>query len=417
MPIEIRMPALSAGMEHGTLARWLKREGDDVGKGDVIAEIETDKATMELEAAEAGRIGRLLVGDGTADVPVDGVIALLLRDGETLPPESAAPADGATPPATGVPTRNEGETQAKPAAPIAGARAPHASPLARRLAAQHGLDLSQLAGSGPNGRIVRIDVERARMAATTTLAAEESAGSNIASGSGWDAVDAGYTRVPHSSIRRTIARRLTQSKSTVPHFYLKTSCEVDALLALTAQINAMRDPADRVSVNDFVVKAAALALRRVPAAHAIWTDEAMLVPESIDISVAVATEGGLITPIVRHADEKSLGTLSREIRELAARARENRLKPAEYQGGSFSVSNLGMYGVSEFAAIINPPQSCILAVGAAERQPVCKGDHIVAATVMNCTLSVDHRAVDGAVGAQLLGAFRELIETPLILLT
>lgn len=417
MPIEIRMPALSAGMEHGTLARWLKREGDGVGKGDVIAEIETDKATMELEATEAGRIGRLLVGDGTADVPVDGVIALLLRDGESLPPESAAPADGTTPPAMAVPIRNDGETQAKPAAPAAGARGPHASPLARRLAAQHGLDLSQLAGSGPNGRIVRIDVERARMAATTTLAVEESAGSDIASGPGRDVVDAGYTRVPHSSIRRTIARRLTQSKSTVPHFYLKTSCEVDALLALRAQINAMRSPADRVSVNDFVVKAAALALRRVPAAHAIWTDEAMLVPESIDISVAVATEGGLITPIVRHADEKSLGTLSREIRELAARARENRLKPAEYQGGSFSVSNLGMYGVSEFAAIINPPQSCILAVGAAERHPVCKGDDIVAATIMNCTLSVDHRAVDGAVGAQLIGAFKELIETPLILLT
>lgn len=417
MPIEIRMPALSAGMEHGTLARWLKREGDSVGKGDVIAEIETDKATMELEATEAGRIGRLLVGDGTADVPVDGVIALLLRDGETLPPESAAPADGATPPAMAVPIRNDGERQAKPAAPVAGARGPHASPLARRIAAQHDLDLSQLAGSGPNGRIVRIDVERARMAATTTLAAEESAEPEIASGLGRDVVDAGYTRVPHSSIRRTIARRLTQSKSTVPHFYLKTSCEVDALLALRAQINAMRDPADRVSVNDFVVKAAALALRRVPAAHAIWTDEAMLVPESIDISVAVATEGGLITPIVRHADEKSLGTLSREIRELAARARENRLKPAEYQGGSFSVSNLGMYGVNEFAAIINPPQSCILAVGAAERHPVCKGDDIVAATIMNCTLSVDHRAVDGAVGAQLIGAFKELIETPLILLT
>jgi pyruvate dehydrogenase E2 component (dihydrolipoamide acetyltransferase) len=387
-------------MEHGTLARWLKREGDSVGKGDVIAEIETDKATMELEATEAGRIGRLLVGDGTADVPVDGVIALLLRDGETLPPESAAPADGATPPAMAVPIRNDGERQAKPAAPVAGARGPHASPLARRIAAQHDLDLSQLAGSGPNGRIVRIDVERARMAATTTLAAEESAEPEIASGLGRDVVDAGYTRVPHSSIRRTIARRLTQSKSTVPHFYLKTSCEVDALLALRAQINAMRDPADRVSVNDFVVKA-----------------EAMLVPESIDISVAVATEGGLITPIVRHADEKSLGTLSREIRELAARARENRLKPAEYQGGSFSVSNLGMYGVNEFAAIINPPQSCILAVGAAERHPVCKGDDIVAATIMNCTLSVDHRAVDGAVGAQLIGAFKELIETPLILLT
>jgi pyruvate dehydrogenase E2 component (dihydrolipoamide acetyltransferase) len=421
MPIEIRMPALSAGMERGTLARWLKQVGDAIEKGEVIAEIETDKATMELEAPQAGRIGQLLVANG-ADVPVDTVIAVLSQGDEDLGQLSTPPAVAAAPAATPAAPDivSAPALVATRATPVdAGARRPASSPLARRLAARYGLDITRLKGSGPHGRIVRLDVENAaaqRKSAPDAAKVEVppapiSPPSPAALETMSDA-----RRIPHTAMRRTIARRLTEAKTTIPHFYLETSCEVDALLALRAEINKGREAPERISVNDFVVKAASLALRRVPDANVIWTDEALLEPETVDISVAVATEGGLITPIVRRADEKSLGALSREIRELAARARENRLRPDEYQGGSFSVSNLGMYGVSRFAAIINPPQSCILAVGAAERRAVCRGDEIAAATVMDCTLSVDHRAVDGALGARWLAAFKELIENPLAIL-
>lgn len=411
MPTEIKMPSLSAGMEHGTLARWLKAEGDVVEKGEVIAEIETDKATMELEAAASGRIGRLLVANGTADIPVDTAIALILGDGEPLPVEVAArPTLGLEPDTPTVPAKADTNLQA---ITDLGSRADRimASPLARRLARQNGVDLSGLEGSGPRGRIVRCDVERAMDAARTAPAApaEQAPAPGLTTA-------APHTSVPHSSMRKVIAQRLLEAKTTIPHFYLSVDCELDALLALRAEINKSREDAQRISVNDFVIRAAALALRQVPKANAIWTQDAILLLDEVDISVAVATDGGLITPIVRRADEKSLGTISRDVRDLAARARAGKLRPEEYQGGGFSVSNLGMYGVREFSAIINPPQSCILAVGAALRKPVCRGEEIVAATVMACTLSVDHRSVDGALGAELLGAFKTAIEAPMSLL-
>lgn len=410
MPIEIKMPSLSAGMEAGTLARWLKAEGDMVAIGDVIAEIETDKATMELEAVASGRLGRLIVQAGAADVKVDSVIALILAEGESVPAAQ-------TPAAAPTPIRAAPAPQAASAQPDPGARdekRPFASPLAWRLAAQNGIDLTAISGSGPRGRIVRLDVERAGL--QPTLQPAMPAPAPIVPASAEPAIVEPHTPVPHSGMRKVIARRLLEAKTTIPHFYLGVDCEIDALLALRAQINAGRDAESRISVNDMVVKAAAAALRKVPAANAVWTSEAILLLEQVDISVAVATDGGLITPIVRRADEKSLSAISREIRDLAARGREGRLKPEEYQGGGFSVSNLGMYGVREFSAIINPPQSCILAVGAAERRPVCRGEDIVAATVMSCTLSVDHRSVDGALGAQLLAAFKSAIEQPMSLL-
>jgi len=412
------MPVLSAGMESAILTRWLKREGDEVEKGEVIAEIETHKATMELEATEAGKLGRLLIEAGV-EVPVDTTVALLLRDGQSLPSDLLAPA--AKPVTAGLP--QVAHQEIVPTSPSADAdpNRPRSSPLARRLAAQYGIDLSRLSGSGPHGRIVRIDVERSRVEMAPSedgkeLEALAPAAPDLTEPRGLE-TRPDVVRVPHTAMRRTIARRLTEAKRIIPHFYLEVDCEMDALLALRAEINAGRDAAGRISVNDFVVKSAALALRRVPAANAIWTDEAMLMPETIDISVAVATDGGLITPIVRRADEKSIGVVSREIRELAARAQENRLKPEEYQGGSFSVSNLGMHGVNRFAAIVNPPQSCILAVGTANRRPICRGDEIVSATMMSCTLSIDHRAVDGALGAQVLAAFKNLIENPLTILS
>ncbi|WP_378941801.1 pyruvate dehydrogenase complex dihydrolipoamide acetyltransferase [Mesorhizobium sp. ANAO-SY3R2] len=413
MPIEIKMPSLSAGMEAGTLARWLKAEGDMVVTGEIIAEIETDKATMELEATASGRIGRLTVAAGTADIRVDSVIALILAEGESV-------LAAQTPAAAPTPVEAELAFEAAPAGTEAlqALRARElrafASPLARRLAVQNGIDLASISGSGPRGRIVRLDVERA--SGQPALEPVKPAAPTVAPAQVDPAIVEPHTRVPHSSMRKVIARRLLEAKTTIPHFYLGVDCEIDALLALRAQINAGRDTDARISVNDMVVKAAATALRKVPAANAVWTSEAILLLEQVDISVAVATDGGLITPIVRRVDEKSLGAISREIRDLATRGREGRLKPEDFQGGGFSVSNLGMYGVREFSAIINPPQSCILAVGAAERRPICRGDDIVAATMMSCTLSVDHRSVDGALGAQLLAAFKAAIEQPMTLL-
>ncbi|MBN9016437.1 MAG: pyruvate dehydrogenase complex dihydrolipoamide acetyltransferase [Rhizobiales bacterium] len=411
MPKEILMPSLSAGMEEGTLARWLKAEGDAVTAGEIIAEIETDKATMEMEAAEAGTLGRLLVPDGTNGVAVNTPIAILLQPGESLA-EAPAPTPAAPPAQLATPA------DLKPAVAIpAAADVPPrhlASPLARRLAAENAIDLAALTGSGPRGRIVRIDVERAR---ATASAASPAAVAEPRPAPVPEAPAQRVTRLPHSAMRRVIARRLLESKQTVPHFYLSVECEIDRLLALRADLNAVASDDYKLSVNDLVIKAAAKALRIVPEANAMWTEDAILRFDDVDVSIAVATDGGLITPVLRRADEKSLGTLSNEIKELAGRARANKLKPDEYQGGGFTVSNLGMYGVVSFAAIINPPQSCILAVGAGKRRAVVREDDtIVAATVMNCTLSVDHRSVDGAIGARYLSAFKDLIEQPLRLL-
>ncbi|MGV0002113.1 pyruvate dehydrogenase complex dihydrolipoamide acetyltransferase [Brucella melitensis] len=420
MPVEVVLPALSAGMEDAVIARWLKAEGDAVSKGDLIAEVETDKATMELEAEVDGRIGQLLVKDG-ARANVNQVIALLLKEGEDAS-AMAGFAVGSSPVAVA-----EAETPVAaspvPAAPAVSALASgevrhKASPLARRLAAELGVSLDGLAGSGARGRIVRIDVERAAASKPVPVAAAAAPVAAPAEVSS-KAIPVGigeYEAVPHTSMRRTIARRLLEAKTTVPHFYLNVDCEIDALLALRSQINEKREGSARISVNDFVIKASAAALRRVPDANVIWTDEALLKLKDVDIAVAVATEGGLITPIIRSADQMSLGAISAQMKSLAARARENRLKPEEFQGGGFSISNLSMYGVKSFSAIINPPQSAILAVGAGERRPIERNGELVFATMMSVTLSVDHRAVDGALGAQLLAAFKAGIEDPMSLL-
>ncbi|KPN62804.1 pyruvate dehydrogenase E2 component (dihydrolipoamide acetyltransferase) [Aliiroseovarius crassostreae] len=413
MPKEIILPSLSAGMEDAVIATWLKAEGEAVTAGEALAEVETDKATMEFEAEADGVIGKILVPAG-ARADVNAVIAVLLLDGEDASAlDGYAP--GGTAPAAGVEVQTDAPSTETPKAaqPAKAAVSAPASPLARRIAAQKGVDLSGLTGSGPRGRIVRIDVERAAAVGTTAppVATPEpaTAPTNLA-GIG------DYEAIPHTGMRRTIARRLLTSKTTVPHFYLEADCDIEALLALRTQINEDREKADRISVNDFIVKAVAKALAKVPAANAIWTEDAVLQLKSIDISVAVATEGGLITPVLRGADQKSLGALSAEMKALAAKARDGRLKPEDYQGGGFSLSNLGMYGVKSFSAIINPPQSCILAVGAAERRPVGRGDQIVLAPVMSVTLSVDHRSVDGAVGAEWLAAFKAGIEAPMSLL-
>ena len=405
MTTEIVLLSLSAGMEDAVIAKWLVQSGDRVEPGQVLAEVETDKATMELEAAEAGIVGRLNVAVGQR-ADVGAVLALLLAEGEALPE--------ATPPAAPASTERAPAPTPRPsaAADRPGERRHRASPLARRMAAQAGLDLAGTDGSGPKGRIVKIDVER-RLAASPAVAPSPVAPAgvqDIPAGIGAHEVR------PVSTMRRTIARRLVEAKQRIPHFYLSSDCEIDALLALRAQLNEGRGADARISVNDLIVKAAALALRAVPAANVIWTGEEILQLRDVDISVAVATEGGLMTPILRGADRMSLGTLSGEMRALATRARAGRLKPEEYQGGGFSVSNLGMYGVKNFSAIINPPQSCILAVGAAERRPVGRGEQIVLAEVMSLTLSVDHRSVDGALGAELLAAIKAGIEQPLGLL-
>jgi pyruvate dehydrogenase E2 component (dihydrolipoamide acetyltransferase) len=407
MPHTIVMPALSAGMEEGTLARWLKSVGDAVTAGDVIAEIETDKATMELEAEHTGVIGKFVVDEGTT-VAVNAPIALLLGEGEPLDDTGAA---GQAASET-TSTLAQAATQSVPvrSSDLEKPRRPAASPLARRIAAEKGVALDRLKGSGPRGRIVRIDIEGA------VQGASEPVDGTLATSDPAPRPAAPYTEVPLSSVRKVIARRLTQAKATIPHFYLEADCEIDPLLDLRASLNAQSAGRYKLSVNDFVIKAAALALRHVPEANTAWTEDAILQFQDVDICVAVATDGGLITPIVRQADHKGLAGISAEVKALAQRAREGRLQPAEYQGGSFTISNLGMFGVRAFSAIINPPQSCILAVGAAERRPVVRGEVCLPATVMSCTLSVDHRAVDGAVGARYLAAFKSLIEQPLQLL-
>jgi pyruvate dehydrogenase E2 component (dihydrolipoamide acetyltransferase) len=422
MPIEILMPALSPTMTEGNLAKWLKKEGEPVKPGDVIAEIETDKATMEVEAVDEGKLGKILVPEGSQGVKVNQTIALLLEEGEDASALAKAPAPAAKAP---TPTPTPTASPAAKTAPTAAAPAPaettgervFASPLARRMAQQAGLDLSRVNGSGPHGRIVKADIDAALArgvpAAPGAPAAKPTPGAPAPAAPivGLPA----FTEVPHSMMRKVIARRLTESKRDAPHFYLTIDCNIDRLLQLRQEINAKREK-DKISVNDFVIKASGLALRQVPTANASWTDNAARLYQAADVSVAVATPGGLITPIIRNADTKTLSAISREMKDLAGRARENKLKPEEYQGGTFSVSNLGMYGIREFAAVINPPQGAILAVGAGEQRPIVKDNALAIATMMSCTLSVDHRVVDGVIGAEFLAAFKKLIEDPLTML-
>lgn len=403
MTIKILMPALSPTMTEGNLAKWHVGEGDRVNPGDVIAEIETDKASMEVEAVDEGTVGRLLVAEGTENVPVNAAIGLLLEEGEDAAALESAAAETEAPGAKdgGAETRPAATAAApaKPAAPerpAAGASLPggvRASPLARRMAAQAGLDLSGIAGSGPGGRIVKRDVEAA-VAAPPPAAGDAS------------------EIVRLSAMRKVIARRMTEAKTQVPHFYLSMDCEIDELLKVRQALNEAQD-GTRISVNDFVVRACALALMNVPDANVAYENENELRRfRTADVAVAVAVPGGLVTPVLRSAEAKGLKRISSEMKELSARARDGELAPEEYQGGSFSVSNLGMYGVKQFDAVINPPQACILAVGAGEPRPVVRDGVIVPATVMTCTLSVDHRVVDGATGAELLAEIRRFVAYP-----
>ena len=437
MPIQILMPALSPTMTEGNVASWLKNEGDQVAAGDILCEIETDKATMEVEATDEGTLARIVVPAGTEGVAVNAVIGLILEEGEDASTldggeaavPAAAPAAPAEPAAEPAPAPSAAAAPApggNGATPPAPAREPgariFASPLARRMAKQAGLALEAIAGTGPNGRIVKADIEVAIAAAAAPAAAAAApapAATPVAAPAPAPVAPAAaaYQDAPASTMRKVIAQRLQEAKREVPHFYLTVDCAVDALLETRTQLNERSD-AYKLSVNDFVIRAAALALRKVPAANASWVDGALRQYQSADVSVAVAIEDGLITPIVRNADGKGLAEISAEVKELAGRARAKPmgLAPEEYQGGTFSVSNLGMYGVSAFAAIINPPQSMILAVGTAEQRPVVKDGALAVATMMSCTLSVDHRVVDGALGAQFLQAFKGLIEDPLTML-
>lgn len=425
MPIQILMPALSPTMTEGTLAKWLVNEGDDVNAGDVIAEIETDKATMEVEAVDEGKVGKIVVQEGTEGVAVNALIALLLEDGEDAGALEGA-ADAA--PAAPAPAAPAPEAPAAPApAPEAPAPAPaapaassgdriFASPLARRMAQQAGLDIAMVTGSGPNGRIVKRDIEAALAAGVPATAAPEPAAAPAAAPAPMpEGVEPAFDFEPANNMRKVIAQRLTESKQTVPHFYLTVDCEIDTLLALRKDLNSRSDDY-KISVNDLIIKACGVALRRVPAANASWAGDGIKRYHTADISVAVAIDGGLITPVIRDAGGKGLEAISSEMKDLALRAREGKLMPEEYQGGTFSISNLGMFGIKQFDAVINPPQGAIMAVGAGEQQPVVRNGALAVATVMSVTLSVDHRVVDGAVGAELLAAFKKLIEDPMTML-
>ncbi len=423
MPINILMPALSPTMTEGTLAKWHVKEGDAVNPGDLIAEIETDKATMEVEAVEEGTVARLAVAEGAEGVKVNEVIAVLLEEGEDASAIGAGtppPAAQAAPPAPPAP----GPVAPAPLAPAPAAKTDgrtFMSPLAKRMARQAGLDVATVKGSGPNGRIVKRDIEAALGGVAAPVVAPAPAALPAAAPAALpgapsakqlaDLLGMAYALQPHSNMRKIIARRLTEAKQTVPHFYLTIDCEIDELLTVRKELNS-RNEKLKISVNDFVIRAAALALDQVPDANASWDEAGVLVYEHVDVSVAVATPNGLITPIVKAAETKGLGMISAEMKELAGRAREGKLKPEEYQGGTFSVSNLGMFGIKEFGAIINPPQGCILAVGAGQQRPVVRDGALAVATVMSCTLSVDHRVVDGALGAQFLAAFKKFIEYP-----
>ena len=423
MPVNILMPALSPTMEKGKLAKWLKKEGDKVKSGDVLAEIETDKATMEVEAIDEGTLGKILVAEGTDDVLVNAPIAIILGEGEKLGDlPKAAPAPAAKPAAA--PAAAAAPTAAPSSAPQPKADGSRifASPLAKRIAKQKGIDLAALKGSGPHGRVVLKDVENAKPGAAP---AAKSTG--MPQGMSDEAVlklfePGSYDLVPHDGMRKTIARRLTESKQTVPHFYVSVDCVLENLLPLRERLNlqAPKDkdgkPAWKVSVNDFIIKAMAMALMKVPDANVSWTENAMVKHHHADVGVAVSIPGGLITPVVRKAETKGLTQISMEMKDYAARARTRRLKPEEYTGGSTSVSNLGMMNIKNFAAIVNPPQATILAVGTGERRPVVRGNDIVIEHQMSVTLSTDHRCVDGALGAELLSAFRLYLEDPGLML-
>jgi pyruvate dehydrogenase E2 component (dihydrolipoyllysine-residue acetyltransferase) len=420
MPIQILMPALSPTMEEGTLARWLVKEGDEVRSGDLIAEIETDKATMEIEAVDEGTVGKLLVAEGTEGVPVNDPIAVILEEGEDASAadnvSAPAPAQKAeAPKASGelatakadVP-QEKAPSASKPAG--RGGRV-FASPLARRIAKDKGIDLSSIAGSGPRGRIVKADVEGAPKAAPRGKGKPQAPLGSIDARAFYE--EGSYEEIPLNSMRKTIARRLTQSKQEIPHYYLTIDCVLDELLKVRKHLNEEgAEQGIKLSVNDFIVRASALALKKVPDANVSFADDALLQHHHSDVGIAVAIEGGLITPIIRRAEEKGLAEISAEAKSLAARARDKKLSPAEFEGGSFSVSNLGMFGIKNFTAVINPPQAAIMAVGAGEPRPIIMNGEVKAVTVMTVTLSCDHRAIDGALGAQLLAAFKSYIEYP-----
>ncbi|MDI9349202.1 MAG: pyruvate dehydrogenase complex dihydrolipoamide acetyltransferase [Candidatus Symbiobacter sp.] len=434
MPIEILMPALSPTMTEGNIAKWLKREGDKVKSGDVMLEIETDKATMEVESVDDGVIGKILYGDGSKNVKVNQRIGVILKSGET-----AADIDKFSPPKTATaPTPTNAPTPAKAATAIAAATTPATSggggsasigggtasrimvsPLAKRMATEAGIDLAKVTGTGPHGRIVKSDIE--------SFPSGGGKGASPAKAAPQPGILDAFELIPHSSMRKTIAKRLTESKRDIPHFYLSQDLDIGALMSARARLNANapianekggdKAPAYKLSVNDFIIKAVAMALAKMPDVNAAWSDDGMMKFQSVDVAVAVALpNNGLITPIVRAADQKSLSVISNEIKELAKRARDGKLKPHEYQGGGFSVSNLGMYGIDQFTPIINPPQSCIMGVGAGLEKPVVRGGKIEVATVMNVTLACDHRVVDGALGADFMKLFKAFIEEPVMML-
>jgi pyruvate dehydrogenase E2 component (dihydrolipoamide acetyltransferase) len=439
MAVEILMPALSPTMEEGTLAKWLVKEGDVVKSGQILAEIETDKATMEFEAVDEGVVGTLLIAEGTAGVKVNTPIAVLLEDGEdasaVAPAKAVAPAESQAEARPTIAAGSAPAAVATVATPVSGGARVFASPLARRIAKEKGLDLTKVAGSGPHGRIVRADVEGAKPVATApAVAAVEVAkaapapaaaasGSGMPTGMAAETVmrmyaDRIYEEVPLDGMRRVIAARLTEAKQTIPHFYLRREVRLDALMAFREQLNKQLEARGvKLSVNDFIIKACAMALQAVPNANAVWAGDRMLRLKPSDVAVAVAVEGGLFTPVLRDADKKSLSALSAEMKDLAGRAKTKKLAPHEYQGGSFAISNLGMMGIENFDAVINPPHGSILAVGAGLKKPVVLADGTIGvATVMSMTLSVDHRVIDGALGAEFLKAVIEALENPMVML-
>ncbi len=428
MPTEILMPALSPTMEEGTLSKWHVKEGDTVSSGDILAEIETDKATMEFEAIDEGVIGKIMIAEGTEGVKVNAVIAVLLEDGETAADigttSAAGPAAQPAAAAEAAPTGSPETAAPAPAAPVKDGTRVFATPLARRIAADKGLDITSVAGSGPHGRIVKADIENAQAGAVAAPVASAPVSAAAApTGPSTDAVLKTYANRPHQEIkldgmRKIIASRLTEAKQTVPHFYLRRDIHLDALLEFRSQLNKQLEPRGiKLSVNDFIIKACALALQQIPEANAVWAGDRTLQFEKSDVAVAVAIEGGLFTPVLQDAESKSLSALSAEMKDLAARARDRKLAPHEYNGGSFAISNLGMFGIDNFDAIINPPHAAILAVGAGTKKPIVGADgELTVGTVMSTTLSVDHRVIDGALGANLLNAIKGNLENPMMML-
>lgn len=418
MPIEILMPALSPTMKEGNLAKWIKKEGDKIKAGEVIAEIETDKATMEVEAVDEGILGKILIAEGTENVAVNSCIALILEDGEDKKSLEGFASKSTTDKTPSVPQKSEEKVVAVAApTPVkqtqsAASFSSHvkASPLAKRIAKDEGVSLSQISGSGPHGRVIKEDV-------LSFLSGGSSAKSGVVR-----RIAEEFRAVKNSNIRKVIARRLLESKQTVPHFYLSCELNINKLQELRVALNEAAaidengNPAYKVSVNDLIIKATAMALKAVPEANSSWSDDAIMIYNNVDISMAVAIDGGLITPIIKNADQKTIQAISVESKQLAKKARDGKLQPEEFQGGSFSISNLGMFGIDNFAAIVNPPQSCILAVARAVEKPIVENGQIKIASMMNVTLSSDHRSVDGAVGAEFLKALRRYIENPILML-